>query len=112
MAAAARALKPAAPRTVTAPPAPTPGAPSPPAADVPAPVPVAVAPPPAAETPRQGPAAPVSRWAQMAADLSACASGNFFERVGCEHRVRARYCEGWWGSVAECPSGRQADYGN
>lgn len=112
MAAAARALKPAAPRTVSAPPVPTPGTPSPPAADAPAPVPLAVAPPPAAETPRQGPAAPVSRWAQMAVDLSACASGNFFERVGCEHRVRARYCEGWWGSVAECPSGRQSDYGN
>jgi hypothetical protein len=60
----------------------------------------------------RAPAAPATRWAQMSVDLKACASGGFLERVGCEHRVRARYCEGWWGRADECPSGRQADYGN
>ncbi len=114
-AAVSRALKPAAPRAT---PVVTPATPAPPP---PAPVErieAAHNPPPPATSPAEpdssprAPAAPATRWAQMAVDLRACASGGFLERVACEHRVRARYCDGWWGRAEECPSGRQADYGN
>ena len=47
----------------------------------------------------------------MRDEIAAC-RGNFFERVACEHGIRARYCEGWYGRAEECPSGRTADYGN
>ena len=43
--------------------------------------------------------------------LTRCAYGSVFERVLCDQRVRIAYCEGRWGRVPECPSGRVADYG-
>jgi len=43
--------------------------------------------------------------------LARCAYGSVFERVLCDQRVRIAYCEGRWGRVPECPSGRVADYG-
>jgi len=110
-AAAARALAPArpAPRPA-APPSPTAAEPEPVVREIapPPPPPVAAPEPPpvvAAATPAR------SRWDRMRDEIGAC-RGNFFDRVACEHGIRARYCEGWYGRAEECPSGRTADYGN
>jgi ribosomal protein L40E len=43
--------------------------------------------------------------------LTRCTQGSVFEQVLCDQRVRIAYCEGRWGRVTECPSGRVADYG-
>jgi hypothetical protein len=61
-------------------------------------------PPPAAAPPRD-------RWQLRDDALGRCAGGPL-DRFLCEQRVRAQACEGLWGQVPECPSGRVADYGN
>lgn len=79
-----------------------------PAPKAPAPAdPVVVAAVPAPATP---PAANADRWAQMKAELAQC-SGSSVLGLQCERRVRVRYCEGYWGSVPECSTGR-TDHGN
>jgi len=48
-------------------------------------------------------ASPVDRWAKFAEELHRCQSETFLSRVVCDQRVRIRYCEGYWGKVAQCP---------
>jgi hypothetical protein len=45
----------------------------------------------------------VDRWAQFAEELHRCQAESFLSRVVCDQRVRIRYCEGYWGKVAQCP---------
>ena len=76
-----------------------------------APAPAAKAAPPVAKapvaaTPPAAPAASAERWAQMNAEMSNCSSNSVIPRVQCERRIRARYCDGWWGTVPECPASR------
>jgi hypothetical protein len=107
-AAAARALAPVRPAARSAAPPTVAAEPEPVVVDVVPPPPVAAPEPPpvvAAAVPA------LSRWDRMRDEIAAC-RGNFFDRVACEHGVRARYCEGWYGRAEECPSGRTADYGN
>ena len=59
-------------------------------------------PPPAAAPP-----APVDPWQTLRDALGACArSGGVWERATCEQRARLAHCDGYWGSIALCPSGR------
>ncbi|MEO8484754.1 MAG: hypothetical protein ABI585_00310 [Betaproteobacteria bacterium] len=59
------------------------------------------------------PAGEPSRWDRMRDDVATCARSEFFfDAVLCDQRVRLHYCDAWWGRSAECPSGRQGDYGN
>ena len=73
----------------------TPAAPATPAPR-PAPPPVA-APAPADAAP------PQDRWAQMGEELQRCKSESLFNRIVCDQRVRLRFCDGYWGKVAQCP---------
>lgn len=68
---------------------------------------VPVAPP--APAPAQ--VAAVDRWEQMKAELAQCSSTSVTPKLQCERRIRVRYCEGYWGSVPECSTGR-TDHGN
>jgi len=45
----------------------------------------------------------VDRWAQFAEELHRCQAETFLSRVVCDQRVRIRYCDGYWGKVAQCP---------
>jgi hypothetical protein len=47
----------------------------------------------------------------MADALARCDTEGLFARIGCEHRVRATYCEGHWGEVAQCPGAVNNDHG-
>ena len=77
-----------------------PGTPAGPAAPAPAARPAP--PPPAAPAP--APVAPVQdRWAQMSEELQRCQKENLFNRIVCDQRVRLRFCDGYWGKVAQCP---------
>lgn len=62
----------------------------------------------AASTPAAAPAPNAERWAQMIGEMSRCSSDSVIPRVQCERRIRARYCDGWWGTVPECPASRPA----
>ncbi|MEO7500390.1 MAG: hypothetical protein ABIX11_12455 [Casimicrobiaceae bacterium] len=73
------------------------------------PAPANVAPPPA-RVPAEPPAAPAipvapvqDRWAQMAAEQQQCRKENLFNRVICDQKVRIRFCNGYWGTVPQCP---------
>ncbi len=79
-------------RTPSAPPPATP-APESPVAPL-----VAAAPPVAVTVPVP------DRWSRMKDDLSRCTREDFISRVICDQRVRWRYCDGYWGKVAQCPS--------
>jgi len=75
-----------------------------------APMPPAPAPQPPVRTAQQATsvaaAAPVpDHWAQFAEDLHRCERESFLSRVVCDQRVRLRYCDGYWGKVAQCPGG-------
>ncbi|HEX8740598.1 MAG TPA: hypothetical protein VF925_10690 [Casimicrobiaceae bacterium] len=66
--------------------------------------------PPAAEAPAKRLTAaavsaprPDDHWTQMNNDLSRCTREDFINRVICDQRVRIRYCDGYWGKVAQCP---------
>ena len=101
-------------RTPSAPPAKAPApaakAPSPPARPAPkAPAPQAKAAPaaPAAVPPAAPAASPnAEHWARLNEELSRCSNDSVIPRIQCERRIRARYCEGYWGAVPECPGGR------
>ena len=56
----------------------------------------------------QAVAAPGDRLQALDAALAQC-GGNFIERIVCGQRARFRYCDGYWGRVAQCPSGAVAD---
>ena len=45
----------------------------------------------------------VDRWTQFAEELHRCQSESFLSHVVCDQRVRLRYCDGYWGKVAQCP---------
>lgn len=68
---------------------------------VPVPVPQVVAPP----------APPPDRWQLMAEAIARCGRENFVAGVICEQKVRLQYCDGYWGQVAQCPSGIVNDHG-
>jgi hypothetical protein len=56
-------------------------------------------------------AVPANPWQRLDAALAECASETLFARIACEHRARAKYCEGRWGDAAHCPSGVPTDHG-
>jgi hypothetical protein len=74
-----------------------------PAAVPPAPVKVAVAPAP--------PPVRADPWQGLDDALALCAGETLFARLGCEHRARARFCEGRWGDPTHCPSAVNVDHG-
>ncbi|MBS0320991.1 MAG: hypothetical protein JSR18_10660 [Proteobacteria bacterium] len=93
---------PAKPRTAPPPPAPAPAPKQNVVAAVTAPASAQVA------------AAPQKdRWAQMLDAVNVqCAKETFLNKVICEQKVRAQYCDGYWGKVTQCPMGmRDADKG-
>ncbi|MGH8802190.1 MAG: zinc-ribbon domain-containing protein [Casimicrobiaceae bacterium] len=77
------------------------GHPSAPARTTPAPAEASV-PPIAAAT---APATPKAsdHWTRMNDDLSRCTRKDFINRVICDQRVRFQYCDGYWGTVPQCP---------
>lgn len=82
------------------PPAIAPPTQPPPAAPAPVPRPAAVG----SGTPDVTP--PVQdRWVQMGDELRRCQREDFLSRVVCDQRVRLRFCDGYWGKVAQCPGG-------
>jgi hypothetical protein len=62
------------------------------------------APAPARSTPSAAAIQP-NRWQQMAEAMAQCQREDFFSRVGCQQRVGRRFCEGYWGTVPQCPAG-------
>jgi hypothetical protein len=74
-----------------------------PAAAPPAPVNVAVAAP--------APAVRADPWQGLDHALALCAGETLFARLACEHRARARFCEGRWGDPTHCPSAVNVDHG-
>ena len=80
--------------------------------DAPTMTPVVVVPPvvTAAAAPAAAPVVAPDRWQLLSAALGRC-NGNLFERIGCEHVARAKYCEGYWGQVSQCPGGVSNDHG-
>jgi hypothetical protein len=57
------------------------------------------------------PATPIDPWHPLRNALGACArSVGVWERATCEQSARLAHCEGYWGNVALCPSGR-TDFG-
>ena len=57
------------------------------------------------------PAPAPDRWQGMAEAMAQCHQAPFFSRLACEQRTRNRYCEGYWGQVAQCPSAPAKDHG-
>ena len=51
------------------------------------------------------------RWQVMADQVARCGRESFLAGVICEQRVRLKYCEGYWGVAAQCPSGVPNDHG-
>ena len=47
----------------------------------------------------------------MQEGLARCATGNVFDRIFCDQRVRREYCDGRWGQVPQCTSGVANDHG-
>jgi hypothetical protein len=43
--------------------------------------------------------------------MGQCQREDFFSRVGCEQRVGRRFCEGYWGTVPQCPGGAPKEKG-
>jgi hypothetical protein len=53
------------------------------------------------------PPVPVDPWQTLRDALGACArSSGLWERATCEQGARLAHCDGYWGNVALCPSGR------
>jgi hypothetical protein len=48
----------------------------------------------------------------LAAALDGCAEESFFARIACEHRARARYCEGAGSRLPECAEPLPREHGN
>jgi hypothetical protein len=48
----------------------------------------------------------------LAAALDGCAEESFLARIACEHRARARYCEGAEGRLPECAAPLPREHGN
>jgi hypothetical protein len=57
--------------------------------------------------PAEPPRAQVDPWQPLRDALFACARlSGVWERATCEQRARLAHCDGYWGNVALCPSGR------
>ena len=63
-----------------------------------------------APAPRLAPP-PRDRWQVMADEIAQCGRDGFLSGVICEQKIRIKYCEGYWGQAAQCPSGIQNDHG-
>lgn len=73
----------------------------PPAEATPPPV-IALAPPPPPPVVREVPRP--DRWQLMTDAIARCPRLDIAGRFFCEQRLRAQYCEGYWGQVAHCAS--------
>ena len=51
------------------------------------------------------------RWQLMNEAIARCPRADISSRVSCEQRLRAQYCEGFWGQVAQCASIPYTDHG-
>ena len=93
--------------------APRPAAPTQPAPRAPSPPPKAASAPPQPPAPAAAPAtaaapeqvASAERFAQMRDEMARCSTTSLIPRIQCEQRIRARYCDGYWGTVRDCPTG-------
>jgi hypothetical protein len=95
------------PAKARAPAARAPPPPAKPAPQAPSPQPKARSAAPAAGPPAAPAASPgAEHWTRMNEELSRCSNDSVIPRIQCERRIRARYCEGYWGTVPECPGGR------
>ena len=56
-------------------------------------------------------AARPDRWQLMNEAIARCPRDDISSRVSCEQRLRAQYCEGHWGQVAQCASIPYSDHG-
>ena len=52
---------------------------------------------------------PQDRVQALTHALGRCGAEGFFTRVACEERARLQYCDGAWGSVAQCPVSRRSE---
>jgi hypothetical protein len=73
------------------------------------PPPVVEPAPPPAPAPRAAP--PPDRSQLINAGFGQCPRDNVIATAVCEQGVRLKYCEGYWGLLAQCPAGRANDYG-
>jgi hypothetical protein len=99
---------PAAPRVAAATEAPRPAARPAPVAPPKAMPAVPRGPEPAAAPAPVAPPAQVAsadRWTQMRDEMARCSTTSLIPRVQCEQRIRARYCDGYWGAVPDCGTG-------
>jgi hypothetical protein len=85
---------------------PTPPVPEPGAA--PAPPPVAQA---RSVAPTHAAQRIADRWQRLDDEISRCTREDFITRVICGQRARFRYCDGYWGKVAQCPGNPVAERG-
>ena len=69
---------------------------------------LAVAPAVAPAAPREAPRP--DPWQVLNESLARCAGG-VFDRIVCDQRVRAQFCDGQWGQVPQCPSRAPNDHG-
>ena len=65
--------------------------------------------PPPPPAPRAVP--PPDRSQLINAGFGQCPRDNVIATAVCEQGVRLKYCEGYWGLLAQCPAGRANDYG-
>jgi hypothetical protein len=42
----------------------------------------------------------------MREEMGRCSSSSVIPRIQCERRIRAHYCDGYWGTVPDCPASR------
>jgi hypothetical protein len=56
-------------------------------------------------------AAQLDHWQMYADAMGRCAREDFFKRLGCELRTRNQYCQGYWGTVPQCPEATPRDRG-
>ena len=77
-----------------------------------------LSPPPVVAIERPPPPPPVvreaprpDRWQLMNEAIARCPRTDISSRVSCEQRLRAQYCEGHWGEVAQCASIPYTDHG-
>jgi hypothetical protein len=85
----------------------TPTAPPPPRSAAPAAARPAAPPSPAPATEAPRP----DRWQMMHDAVASCGREALLARLICEQRVRTQYCNGYWGTVPQCPSGPANDRG-
>jgi len=70
---------------------------------------IAVAPPPPPPVVREVPRP--DRWQLMTDAIARCPRSDIAGRFFCEQRLRAQYCEGYWGQVPQCASVPSNEHG-